>query len=285
MERSAATASRIALHEVRILADDERRDAVGDREVDELLHRLGARDVEQSDDLVRQATRADRGGVDRRIARCEITRLQIRERWQPAVAEAAGEAQHPRLVRADPDRDVVCGRRTALGAGEGHELAASNAAAFSDAPELADLPDALGERVDGLTRGPPRPAHGGDRIPEGSGAEAEVEPAIGEQVERGGGLRGHRGWSQGQVEHVRGDVDALGRGPDVRHEGPRVEERRLVRMVLERRKIEAELLAALRELHRALRGARARCDERTESDGVAVVHVAPRIALLDNLYS
>ena len=42
--------------------------------------------------------------------------LQVAQRRQPAVGLRADQAQHPRLVGAEPDRDVVRRRRAALGA-------------------------------------------------------------------------------------------------------------------------------------------------------------------------
>jgi len=59
--------------------------------------------------------------------------------------------------------------------------------------------------------------------------------------------RRHRGSAKRYVRYVCGQVDSLGPGRDPRQQGPGVEERRLIRMVLKRDQTVAQLLALDRE--------------------------------------
>ena len=185
--RSRATSSRTAgatsspklCSSARVVArEDERADAVLEREPGEALGELARvgvelADVEQAPDLARVA--ADRLGrlVDRGVAAAEVAGLHVPERGQPAVALAPGEREHAGLVRADPDRDVVGGARSALRAVHPVVLAVGEgAAALARVPELADDVDRLLERGHRLAGGEASAAHGLDRVPEAAGAEA-----------------------------------------------------------------------------------------------------------------
>ncbi len=96
------------------------------------------------------------------------------------------------------------GRRgAALGAADADVLALdADAAALARVPDLADHVDRLRQRVDRLAGRQPAAAHRLDRVPEGAGAEAELEPPAGQQVEAGGGAREHGRRAQQEVEDV-----------------------------------------------------------------------------------
>ena len=90
-------------------------------------------------------------------------------------------------------------------------------------------------------------AHGGDLVPVGAGPHAELEPAVAEQVEAGGGAREYCGRAQRGVQHVRAQADRLGPRGDVGEQGPGVEVGRLIGMVLERGQVEPGLLGEFGE--------------------------------------
>ena len=276
------------LHQPRVIGgEDEGADAVAERELDELLHPLVGRalqpargaladlpaDVEQPADLARVPARSRGRLVDRPVAAAEVARLQVPERWEPAVAEPAGEAQHARLVGADVERDRMRRARPALGPGDPVVLAVdAHPAALARLPDAADDGDRLGERIHALAGCQPRATHGGDRVPEAAGTEAELEAAAGEQVEarRAAGDDGRL--AQRHVEHVRRDADAVGRRRDPAHQRPRVVEGGLVGVVLERREVEPGQLGRLGEPHGLRRRLVRRCDEHADLELVAVVH-------------
>ena len=188
------------------------------------------------------ASGGERRLVDRAVARGEVARLQVGQRRQPAVALAPDEPQHPGLERADPDRDVVRGGGPALRAADVVVLAVDlEPCALALVPDPADDVDRLRERVDGLAGREAAAAHGVDRIPEAAGAESELEATAAEQVEAGGGPREDRGRTQRQVGDVGREVDALGARRDPRQQRRRVVESRLVRVVLERDEVVAEM--------------------------------------------
>src|SRR5690606_37211438 len=144
-----------------------------------------------------------RGLVDARVARLEVARLQVAERGQPPVGLLAHEAQHPRLVGADPDGHVVRGARTALGAVDVMELAARDEAALAvDIPDAADDVDGLRERRDRIGGREAASAHGLDGIPEPARAETELDATLGEQVEARDRALEYRGLTQREVVHV-----------------------------------------------------------------------------------
>ena len=109
----------------------------------------------------------------------------------------------------------------------------ADVAALADIPHLAQDVDRLTEGFDALAGGAPRTAHRDDAVPEPACADAEADAPAGEQVETGGGARGDGRVPQRKVQDVRREVDAVGRGGDVREERPGVQERGLVGVVLE----------------------------------------------------
>ena len=127
------------------------------------------------------------------------------------------------------------------------------------------------ERLDRLARRAPRAAHRLDRVPEPAGAEAELEPAAGEQVEARRGARQHGRRPQREVEHVAGQPDALGLRGDPGQQRPGVEERRLVRVVLERDQVEPACSVSCASATTSLRTLVLRRDERAELELVSVV--------------
>src|SRR5581483_2730840 len=98
----------------------------------------------------------------------QVLELEIAERRDPAVGEAADQPQHARLVPADPDLYRVRRRRSRLVAGDAI-VPAVEADGRSPAPGLPDDGDRLLERLDRLARRPPRAAHGLDRVPNPAG--------------------------------------------------------------------------------------------------------------------
>ena len=102
---------------------------------------------------------AERRLVDRAVGGARCPAAAGSQRRQPAVGLAAGEPQHPRLVGAEPDLDVVRRLGTALGALDGVVLAAhAHAAARVGVPDAADDVDRLA-----AARRPPRRACGAGR--------------------------------------------------------------------------------------------------------------------------
>ena len=89
------------------------------------------------------------------------------------------------------------------------------------------------------------------------------------------------GGRSGQVEHVAGDLDAVRRRGDPGEQGPRVEERRLVRVVLERHEVQPGPLGGLRQGDDLLRVLRGRRQEGAEHEVVAVVGHARSPSMVD----
>src|SRR5690606_40031488 len=122
----------------------------------------------------------------------------------------------------------------------------------------------LAQGVDTLPGGQAASTHGLDRIPECAGPNAQLEAAAAEDVERGGGTCEDGGWAQRQAGDVRGQVHVLrARG----REGEQcrgVEERRLVRMVLERDEVQPAAVGRLDELEHTRGVLRGRRDEGSE---------------------
>ena len=268
------------------LPSDERADALAEGQVGQLLGPLLGRavegttahrgeraaDVEQPADVGRRAPGLLRRVVDDRVAGGEVAGLQVPERGQPAVGQATGEREHPRLVGTEPDADVVRRRRAALGADHPVELALdADAAACVGVPQLPDDVDRLLERAHALPRAQPASAHRLDGVPERAGAEAELDPPAAEQVEAGDAAGQDGGRAKRQVRHVRRQVHGAGAGRDVAEQRPGVEEARLVRVVLEGHQVEAHLLRQHGEPHGPLRVGVAGRRERPEGQVVAVV--------------
>ena len=234
--------------------------------------RPGAGDVEQAAHLARVAAGGRRRRVDRRVAGGDVGLRQVGDAGQPAVAEPPGQVQHPRLVGADPEADPVRRRRPAGGAAGPVVLALeTDAAAGVGVPERPHQPDRLLQRRDALPRPPPRPAHRLDRVPEGAGAEPELDPAAAQQVERGRRPGQHRRRAQRQVDDVGRQPDPVGAGGDVGEQRPGVEEARLVGVVLVADQVEPGLLGQFGQPHHDLGRLRRRGDEGAEFELVAVV--------------
>src|SRR5918999_3414146 len=120
--------------------EDEDADAVVERERQQLLDRGDvARDVQQAPDLAGVAAGVPRGVVDDAVAAFEVAVLEVGEAGEPTVGLAADQPQHPRLERAEPDRDVVRGLRAALGAANAVVLTVdADAAALGRVEDRAD---------------------------------------------------------------------------------------------------------------------------------------------------
>src|SRR4029079_5288394 len=89
-------------------AEDERGDALLEDKRQKGVERGVLRpDVQQATDLARVAARPRGGLVDDRVAALQVTRPQIGHARQPAVGLLSGKPEHPGLVRAEPDADVV----------------------------------------------------------------------------------------------------------------------------------------------------------------------------------
>src|SRR5690606_18054467 len=177
-----------------------------------------------------------------------------------------------RLVGAQPDLDGVSGCGAAFGARHPVVLAVdAQRAAFVGGPDPADDLDGLGERPDALSGGEALPAHGLDAVPEGARAQAQFDPAAAEQVEAGRAARQDGGLAQRQVEHVAGQADPFGAGGQVGQQGPGVQERGLVGVVLEGGQVQSGLLGELGECDHPLGILVARGEEGAETQFVAVV--------------
>jgi hypothetical protein len=264
-----------AAQDGRIVArEDEGGHAVLERERGQPLglQHVGA-DVQQPAHGGGGAAGTLRGVVEDRVPLAEVGRpFQVRQRRQPAVGLAPGQAQHARLVGAEPDVDVVRGRRAAGGAVDAVVGAlVRQGPPGLDVPDAADDVDRLRQRVDALARRQPPAAHRLDRVPEPAGTQAELEAPAAEQIQAGGGTGEHRGRPQREVEHVRAQADALGLPGHVAQQRPRVQEPRLVRVVLERRQVQAGGLGRLREGDHAGRLDVERRDERPEGQGMSVI--------------
>ena len=94
------------------------------------------------------------------------------------------------------------------------------------------------------SQNPPAPSARSNRPPESRSRLAALRATTGRRPQR-------------DVEHVGGDADALGPRRDEGHERPRVQERRLVRVVLEGDQVESGGLGRLTEQHRDLGSAAA----------------------------
>ncbi len=286
-----------------VRAEDERADAVLERELDELVdpvldgsvdraaavggpgprprsRRVGpepAVDVEQPPDLARVAAGGLGRLVDHGVAAGEVAGLEVAERGEPAVGAGAREPEHAGLVGAEPQPDRVVGTRAAPGARDVMVLATGpQDGAVVGVPDAADDVDGLLERVDTLARGQPGPSHRGDAVPECARAQAELGAAVRQEVEARCGAREHGRRPEREVGDVGRQVHALGARRDERQERPRVEEARVVGVVLEGHEVEPGLLAEDGEAHDVVGRARLRGEEGPEDEVVAVVaHGAP----------
>ena len=96
--------------------------------------------------------------------------------------------------------------------------------------------------LDGLGGGPARSAHAGDLVEVAARSKAELEPTIAQDVQRGCRLGQHRRRAQWQVRDVGEERDPARLCEQRCDERQRVEEARLVRMVLDRNQPEAALV-------------------------------------------
>ncbi len=216
--------------------------------------------------------RGGRGFVDHRVGTGDVAFPQVLQGRQPPVGFAAGQLEHLRLVRAQPDRDVVRGLRAVLHPGQLVVLAveAERTPRFRVPYATEDL-DRLGQRLDAFTRALASAAHTVDRVNEPARANAQLKAPVGEQVEARRGPGEHRGWPQRQVEHVARDQDPLGPGRDPAQQGPGVQQAHVVRVVLEGRRVQPGRFGQLGQTHHAVRIAHRRRDERTQHQVMTVV--------------
>ena len=132
--------------------------------------------------------------------RGELVRVGVAHAGDPAVGAGAGHPKHPRLVRAEPDLDIVRRRRPGL--------RASNGSTYPQAGALAPdhiLPDHVEGLLQRVTPSPRRhlaPALRGDALPEPTRAQPELDPPPAHPVER----RHARGQHDGRPQREVGDV-------------------------------------------------------------------------------
>lgn len=232
----------------------------------------GALDVQQPPYLTRVSTGIPRRFVDRAIRRAELIGRHVPERREPSVGFLPGQPQHPGLVGADPKRDGVRRGRTALGAANAVVLTIHiHPPARRDVPDLPDHVDRLAECVDGLAGREAPAAHRLDRIPEPARADRQLYPPGREQIKARRRARHHRRWAQGQVQDIGGDSQRLGLGGNPGQQRPRIQEGRLVGVILERREVEAGPLGELRQRDDVFRPLVLRSDECAEGKFVTVV--------------
>lgn len=122
------------------------------------------------------------------------------------------------------------------------EVAALHARAFAAAPHRANHGDGLfqrGNRVAGLTS---LLAHRGDGLGKPTGAQAELNPTAGHHIKRGGPFSHHGRTAHLQVDHVRYHPQPGGLYGDRGEQRERVQESRLVGMVLDPDQVKAKLI-------------------------------------------
>jgi hypothetical protein len=132
-----------------------------------------AADVEQPADLRGVPAGVGRRLVDDGVGLGDGVEAEVGQRGQPAVGGAADQPEHPRLQRAEPDRDVV--RRTGAALGALDPVVAAGHAQqgpLVGVPDAADDLDGVGEGGDRLPGAEPGAAHRLDRVPVGTRAEA-----------------------------------------------------------------------------------------------------------------
>jgi hypothetical protein len=162
-------------------------------------------------------------------------RRERAERRQPAVGLAPGEPEHPRPERAEPDADRVRGRRAGTRVVEQVVAAGEGDRALVRPHQADDLLDG----VHGLPGASALGAQAGDPGREGAAAEAELEPAAADRIERRCRPREHGRRAQRQVGDVGDEADPAGLGHQGRDQRERVEEVVLVGVILDRDQPEA----------------------------------------------
>ncbi len=138
-------------------------------------------------------------------------------------------------------------------------------------PQAANHRDRLIERVDELAARPRGSAHRGHRFEEVAGSQAELHAPRAEDVERRGRARDDRGRSQRDVQHVGEEVDALCLRGHVGEQRPRVQECRLIWVILDAEEVEPETVRELGEIEDLFEVARARRDTDSEKQVVLVI--------------
>ena len=144
-------------------------------------------------------------------------------------------------------------------------------AALLDVPQRPDHVDRLGQRVYALAGGEKAAAHGRDPLPERARAEPELGAAAAQAVERRDRPCDDGRVAERQVQHVRRDPYAGRTRGDERQERPRVEEPRLVRVILERDEVESRVVGERRERDDVAGVRRGRRHEHAELERVTVV--------------
>src|SRR5690606_22348023 len=176
---------------IRIVADGEvRAHPVRQRQLRQLLdpdrrrsiEEAGSGAVERSTDVVKPPYRGRvppsglRRFVDDGVALGEGLGPGVRAARQPTIAHAADHVEHPRFRATDPDLYRMC--RGAARLGTHHAVVLPfNPSPLPDVPQCTDDRNALLEGLHGLARTQSPTTHRCDRIPEGAGTDAELDPA------------------------------------------------------------------------------------------------------------
>ena len=232
----------------------------------------GAGDVVEAADRGRVASGVGGGLVDGIVEVRQRFRIGVAHARQPAVRIPAGQSQHPRFVGADPDLDGVGRSRARVQSVDVVVLAVDADRGAACPPDTADDLDALPERVDALRRGEPGAAGRHDRVPEPSGAQAEVHPPAGDEVQGRDALGEDDGRAQRQVGDVERDPERGAARRDDREQGPGVGVAGLVRMVLDADEVETTDLGHLGEQQHPVEVGRVRRGEQPEPQLLPVVH-------------
>ena len=213
-------------------------DPVGEGQLGEPLgprRVVGGVDVVEPTDLDRVAARRDRGLVDAGVALGERVRRDVGLARQPAVADPAGELEHPRADRADPDLDVV---RRAPGRGGRHGHACSarprpapTARSVSQAPRITSMPSSSARSASpGVRRGPPAASIASQKPP--APMPSSTRPRL-STSRLATVLASTNGGRSGRLLTLVVTRSVDGAGEDRRDQRPGVEEPRLVGMVLD----------------------------------------------------
>ena len=204
----------VAVQGGRIVAHhDETADAVVQRQLGELLRDDLAADVQQPPDArgSRPAPTAAESMISFISASSAGPRLRYGRLGSQPSAFAADQAQHARLVRAEPDR-----RRRAPAPDPAWRRprgsacrASADAAALVGVPDAADDVDGLVQRVDGLAGRQPPPAHRLDRVPERRPRRCPARSGRRDSRSRLATLRARTaGWRSGRLSTLPGKPDA-----------------------------------------------------------------------------
>jgi len=117
-----------------------------------------------------------------------------------------------------------------------------------------------------------RSAHGLDRVPESTRAQAQLEAPVRQQIQRRSRLRQHRRRAQRQVDNVGENSHAFGARGDGREQRPGVVEPVLIGMVLDADQVDARRIGLDRLVEHPQGLAGVRDEEVAELNGTAVVH-------------